>query len=56
MYGWDLCHGTAMVAEKAYKESWELANKAMYPTCGQLAQRNGGLRQIDFMEMETLNP
>jgi hypothetical protein len=29
MYGWDSCPDTAMVAEKAYKESWKVANEAM---------------------------
>ena len=57
MYGWDLCPGTATVAEKAYKEPWKLANEAMVshkrcynPICGQrLAQSNSGLRRIDLI-------
>ena len=29
MYGWDLCAYTNLVAEKACKEPWKLANMAM---------------------------
>ena len=57
MYGWDLCPGTAMVSEKAYKEPWKLANEAMithrlgkHRNCGQVLNLgNNGLSRIDFM-------
>ena len=57
MYGWDLCPGTATMAEKAYKELRKLANQAMvthkpgwHPICDQLlAQSNAGLSRVDFM-------
>jgi hypothetical protein len=47
-YGWDLCLSISTVAEKAYKELYELANEAMGT---QIFAQNNELNGIDLWRL-----